>query len=63
VYWVGPVLGSLIGLGLYSLTRLRLQILEVEVAKLYHFEYDPHGFFRWERSEGARDQVQDRPNG
>jgi hypothetical protein len=35
----------------------------VEVAKLYHFEYDPHGFFRWEGSEEDRDQWQSKRNG
>jgi len=63
VYWVGPVLGSLVGLGIYRLTRLRLHKLEVEVAKLYHFGYDPHGLFRWERNEGGCDQSQSQPKG
>jgi aquaporin Z len=63
VYWVGPVLGSLVGLSVYSLTRLRLRSLEVEVAKLYHFGYDPHRFFRWGQSEGGRGQSQSRRKG
>jgi aquaporin Z len=63
VYWVGPVLGSLVGLSLYRLTRLGLKGVEVEVAKLYHFEYDPRGFFRWEGSEEDRDQWQSKRNG
>lgn len=44
VYWVGPLLGSLLAVGMHKGTWLRR--LEVEVAKLYHFEHDPHGVFR-----------------
>ncbi len=41
VYWVGPVLGCLAGVGL---TRVRaLRGLEVDIAKVYHFEHDRHG--------------------
>ena len=43
VYWVGPCAGMLLGVALYRYTRLR--DLEIEVAKLYHFEHDPHGVF------------------
>ena len=44
VYWLGPLTGALLGVSLYRLTWLRQ--LEIEVAKLYHFEHDPHGIFR-----------------
>lgn len=43
VYWIGPVLGAVLGVAVYRLTWLRR--LEIEVAKLYHFEHDPHGIF------------------
>lgn len=41
VYWAGPVLGALVGV---AITRLHpLRTLEVETAKVYHFEIDRHG--------------------
>jgi aquaporin Z len=43
VYWLGPLLGTLAGAGLHGLPLLRR--FEVEVAKLYHFDHDPHGVF------------------
>lgn len=48
VYWLGPLIGALLGVAMYRFTWLRH--LEIEVAKLYHFEHDPHGVFR--QSEG-----------
>lgn len=36
-----PVLGVLLGVGIHGFTWERR--FEVEVAKLYHFEHDPHG--------------------
>jgi aquaporin Z len=47
VYWGGPLLGALLAVGVHSGTWLNR--LEIEVAKLYHFEHDPHGVFRWRR--------------
>jgi aquaporin Z len=44
VYWIGPALGAVLAVILYRQTWLRG--LEIEVAKLYHFEHDPHGVFR-----------------
>jgi aquaporin Z len=44
VYWVGPLTGTLLGVALYRYTWLRR--IEIEVAKLYHFEHDPLGVFR-----------------
>lgn len=44
IYWVGPALGVLLAVGIH--TRTWLGKLEIEVAKLYHFEHDPHGVFR-----------------
>jgi aquaporin Z len=49
VYWIGPVLGMLVAVVFYKQSWLRH--LEIEVAKLYHFEHDPHGVFRWEPGE------------
>lgn len=43
VYWIGPILGTLLGVLVYKVSWLKK--LEVEVAKLYHFEHDPHGVF------------------
>jgi aquaporin Z len=43
VYWLGPLAGTLAGVALYRFTWLRH--IEIEVAKLYHFEHDPHGIF------------------
>jgi len=43
VYWIGPLLGTLMGVGLYRWTWLRR--LEIEVAKLYHFEHDRYSVF------------------
>lgn len=44
VYWIGPILGTLAAVAFYKTTWLRG--LEIEVAKLFHFEHDPHGIFR-----------------
>ena len=43
VSWVGPAVGALVAVAAHRGTWLR--VLEVEVAKLYHFEHDPHGVF------------------
>ncbi len=44
VYWLGPLLGTLLGVAVYRLTgRLWSPIL---VAKLHHFEHDRYGVFR-----------------
>lgn len=45
VYWAGPVAGALAGV---LLTRVHpLRQLEFDVAKIYHFEHDPHGLLHW----------------
>lgn len=44
VYWVGPLLGTLLALAAGQFGWMRR--FEVEVAKIYHFEHDPHGVFR-----------------
>jgi aquaporin Z len=43
VYWLGPVAGALAGVAVFRFTWLRH--MEIAVAKLYHFDHDPHGIF------------------
>jgi aquaporin Z len=45
IYWLGPLLGTLLALVLIRSNWLG--VLEVEVAKLYHFEHDPYQVFHW----------------
>jgi aquaporin Z len=53
VYLVGPVVGALLGVGIHRFTWLRR--FEIEIAKLYHFEHDPHGVLcSSTRREGPR---------
>lgn len=52
VYWAGPMMGTLLGLSMHKLTWLKH--LEVEVAKLYHFEHDPYHVFKQKRFVGDR---------
>jgi aquaporin Z len=53
VYWVGPVMGAVLAVAAHTFTWVRR--FEVEVAKLYHFEQDPHGVFhRAGRRPGSR---------
>jgi aquaporin Z len=44
VYWLGPLVGALLGVLLFRFTPLRK--IEIEVAKIYHFEHDRYGIFR-----------------
>ena len=44
VYWVGPILGTVLAVALYRQTWLRK--LEIDVAKLFYFKHDPHGIFK-----------------
>ncbi len=43
VYWIGPILGAFIAV---SIQTKWLQMLEIEVAKIYHFEHDPFKVFK-----------------
>jgi len=43
VYWVGPLMASLLAVAVYRFSPLRF--VEIEVAKLYHFAHDPRGIF------------------
>ena len=50
VYWAGPIAGALVGV---LLTRVHpLRQLQVDIAKVYHFEHDPHGLLRWFGEDG-----------
>jgi aquaporin Z len=44
VYWLGPAIGALLAEAAFRFTLLRK--LEIDVAKLYHFEHDRYGVFR-----------------
>jgi aquaporin Z len=44
IYWLGPALGTLLGVTVYRLTARRWSA--IEVAKLHHFEHDRYGIFR-----------------
>ncbi|HTX22673.1 MAG TPA: aquaporin [Candidatus Aquilonibacter sp.] len=44
IYFVGPLVGMFIGLGIHRFTWLKK--FEVEVAKIYHFEHDWYGIFK-----------------
>lgn len=44
VYWLGPVIGTLIALLVRRYSWLNK--IEIEVAKLYHFKHDPKGIFK-----------------
>lgn len=48
IYWLGPLLGTFVALGLSQISWLRR--FEIEVAKIYHFDHDPHGVFRPSRA-------------
>jgi aquaporin Z len=50
VYWLGPALGAALGVAAHHVGALRR--LEFEVAKVYHFDLDPHGVFRPGSPEG-----------
>lgn len=44
VYWLGPLIGTFLGVAFFRFTGLSW--LEIEVAKLYHFGHDRYGVFR-----------------
>jgi aquaporin Z len=44
VYWLGPLIGAVLGVAACRLTRLCRS--EIEVAKIHHFDHDRYGVFR-----------------
>jgi aquaporin Z len=44
LYWLGPLLGTLLAVAVYRLNWRRWST--IEVAKLHHFEHDRYGIFR-----------------
>jgi aquaporin Z len=44
VYWVGPLLGTLLGVAVFRIAGPRW--LSIEIAKLYHFGHDRYGVLR-----------------
>jgi aquaporin Z len=52
IYWIGPLLGMLLGVAVFRLARLHW--LKIEVAKLYHFEHDRYGIFHRHGEETSR---------
>lgn len=55
VYFLGPLIGMLIGVGIHRYSWLKR--FEVEVAKVYHFEHDLYGIFGLKRREGGSDAA------
>jgi aquaporin Z len=45
IYWLGPALGMALAVGLHRASWSKT--FEIQIAKLYHFENDPHGWFSW----------------
>jgi aquaporin Z len=45
IYWLGPMIGTLLALVLIRSSWLG--VLEIDVAKLYHFDLDPYKVFHW----------------
>ena len=43
VYWLGPLIGTLIAVALYHRAGWKREA--ITVAKIFHFEHDPHGVF------------------
>jgi aquaporin Z len=44
IYWLGPLVGTLLGVAVYRWVGWRREM--IEVAKIFHFDHDPHGVFR-----------------
>jgi aquaporin Z len=44
IYFIGPLIGMFIGVGIHAFTWLKR--FEVGVAKIYHFEHDRYGVFK-----------------
>lgn len=44
IYFVGPLMGMFIGVGLHRFSGLKR--FDVEIAKIYHFQHDRYGIFK-----------------
>ncbi len=44
IYWLGPLIGTLLAVAGYRWVGWKRRM--IEVAKVYHFDHDPHGIFR-----------------
>ncbi len=44
IYFIGPLIGTFIGVGLHRFSWLKR--FEIEIAKIYHFEYDRYQVFK-----------------
>ena len=45
IYWLGPLIGTLLAIAVHR--RAGRRWLQIEVAKIHHFEHDPYGVFRY----------------
>jgi len=52
IYFAGPLIGTLAGLGLHQFTWLNR--FEVEIAKIYHFQHDRYSVFKTAASTGGQ---------
>ena len=57
VYWLGPILGTLAGVAIRRAPQARS--LEIQVAKVFHFEHDRYGVFKG--ASAARRPARRRP--
>ncbi len=51
VYWLGPLMGTLLGVAIFRCAGF--DRLQIEVAKLYHFSHDRYGVFHPKASSPA----------
>ena len=45
IYWLGPLIGTLLAIAVHR--RAGRRWLQIEVAKIHHFEHDRYGVFRY----------------
>lgn len=50
IYFLGPLMGMFIGVGLFAFRGLKR--FEIEIAKIYHFPHDRYGIFKGVRKPG-----------
>jgi aquaporin Z len=49
IYWIGPFIGMVVAVFFHKYALFRY--FKIEIAKLYHFEHNPHGLFSFTRSK------------